>query len=256
MYFKITNQEENHYGLQYQDGIVEDILAFNNNPLDTCCEGGIYFSDEKHILKYIDYGPWIRQVEISEDAQWLPDPNGNKWRASKLFFHPRRELFTIETIKWMEENGIDIHGHTFILFIRAAENGYLELVKYLLSKGADIEALEGGALRCAANNGKLEVVKFLVEQGADVSSYTYAPIRWASYHGHLDVAQFLFKQVKTDIDLQDGNIITYAVENNNLDVVKWAIANGSKYIDKALNAAKKYTHCENIVNYLESVIKK
>ena len=52
MYFKITNQEENHNGLQYQNGLVEDILPFNDNPDDSCCKGGIYFSEVKHIFKF------------------------------------------------------------------------------------------------------------------------------------------------------------------------------------------------------------
>ena len=44
MYFKITNASENHHGLQYHTGLVEDILPFQEE--GSCVPGGIYFTDE------------------------------------------------------------------------------------------------------------------------------------------------------------------------------------------------------------------
>jgi len=49
----------------------------------------------------------------------------------------------------------------------AARNGHRELVKYLLEQGADLHAENDEALQLAAVNGHLEVVKYLLEQGAD-----------------------------------------------------------------------------------------
>ena len=56
-YYKILNKKENHYGLQYQTGLNEDILEFN--PSGDCTSGGIYFTRED-IFAFLDYGPFIR----------------------------------------------------------------------------------------------------------------------------------------------------------------------------------------------------
>ena len=47
MYLKITNKEENHYGLGYHDGLVEDIIPFQ--PEGSCVPGGIYFTTPEYI---------------------------------------------------------------------------------------------------------------------------------------------------------------------------------------------------------------
>jgi len=69
-YYKITNKEENHRGLQYHDGLVIDTVPF----------------------KFFRYGCWVRPVKISKDAKVIADPSGDKYRADKLFFEPRKDL--------------------------------------------------------------------------------------------------------------------------------------------------------------------
>ena len=44
MYFKITNAKENHHGFQYVDGLNVLIEEFNDDPNDSCCAGGLYFT--------------------------------------------------------------------------------------------------------------------------------------------------------------------------------------------------------------------
>ena len=44
------------------------------------------------------------------------------------------------------------------------------MVKYLLEQGADIHTQGDGALINAARNGHLDIVKYLVEHGADIHS--------------------------------------------------------------------------------------
>ena len=50
---------------------------------------------------------------------------------------------------------------------KAIENNDLEKVKYLPEQGADLHAKNDWALQYAAKNGHLEVVKYLLEQEAD-----------------------------------------------------------------------------------------
>jgi len=91
-YYKITNKKERHSGLQYKDGLVIDPKKFNNNPEDSCVEGGIYFTTKEHLHKFFIYGPWIRPVKISSDAKVILDAGGDKYRADRLFFKPRKNL--------------------------------------------------------------------------------------------------------------------------------------------------------------------
>ena len=56
MYFKITNAEENHHGFQYADGLNVLIEEFNDDPNQSCCAGGLYFTDIANIFKFLNYG--------------------------------------------------------------------------------------------------------------------------------------------------------------------------------------------------------
>jgi hypothetical protein len=159
MYLKITNQEENHNGLQYRDGLVEDILPFQ--PEGSCVAGGIYFTTPEHICEFLNYGVWIREVTIPKDAQIVQDPERNKWRANKVVLSPRRSLRKVETWKWLEEIGANIHAGDDYALKNAAYYGRLEIVKHLVENGANIHAGYDLALRSAAENGYLEVVKYL-----------------------------------------------------------------------------------------------
>ena len=51
VYYKVTNEEERHNGLNYKTGVVEDILPFNDNPKASCVRGGIYFTTPENLPK-------------------------------------------------------------------------------------------------------------------------------------------------------------------------------------------------------------
>jgi hypothetical protein len=159
MYLKITNESELHRDLQYHDGLIEDILLFQ--PEGSCVPGGIYFTTQEYICKFLDYGVWIREITIPEDAQMVQDPDENKWRASKVILSPRRDLREVETWKWLIEIGVNIHAPHDFAFINAATNGYFEVVKFLVEHGADIHVYDDYTLRESAANGHTEVVDYL-----------------------------------------------------------------------------------------------
>ena len=91
-YYKITNKAENHNGLQYHDGLVADPKPFNSDPTASCVEGGIYFSTKECIYRFFGHGCWIRPIRIPEDAKVVIDPDGDKYRADKLFFGPKKNF--------------------------------------------------------------------------------------------------------------------------------------------------------------------
>lgn len=225
MYFKITNKDEKHHNLQYKDGLIEDILPFVGNKNKSCCAGGIYFSDEENILKFCDFGVWIRVVEIPKGAKYVKDSSGDKWRANKLFFHPRKELFTLETFKWLETQGVNFHTESNLILNYLASRGHLELVKFIFEKGFTVSDSVFSPLDYAAMEGKLNVIKYLIEQGLDVTRGNYYALRSAITHGHLDVVKYLFEKGNT-IEMVNHALDTCA-RNGYYETVQYLIDKGA-----------------------------
>jgi hypothetical protein len=163
-YWKITNKEERHHYLQYKDGLNVDIVPFN--PIGSCEPGGIYFAS-KDIFRFIDYGPWIREVFLPEDARVYKNPGiPEKWKADKVILGLRREWCDVEVLKELIEYGCDPTDN-FVIRL-AAENGHLDVVKYLHSIGCDPTGYDNLAIRWAAENGHIEVVEFLESVGCEL----------------------------------------------------------------------------------------
>ena len=91
-YYKITNEKECHYGLQYHTGLIIDPKPFDSDPTHSCVEGGIYFTTKEYLHRFFSYGCWIRPVKVPEDAKVIRDSSGNKYRADKLIFLERKEF--------------------------------------------------------------------------------------------------------------------------------------------------------------------
>ncbi len=103
-YYKITNEKENHNGLQYHDGLVVDPNEFNKDPKKQHEENGIYFTTKELLHEFFMYGCWIRPISIHEDANVILDPQGDRYRADKVIFEDRKtfdyyfdNLFDIKT---------------------------------------------------------------------------------------------------------------------------------------------------------------
>lgn len=101
-YYKILNEEECHHGLQYQTGLNIDPLPFH--PYGDCEPGGIYFASED-ILFFFGYGPWIREVTLTEDTKYYCNPGTPvKWKADRIVLGERR-LITPEIIHELVDEG-------------------------------------------------------------------------------------------------------------------------------------------------------
>jgi hypothetical protein len=218
MYFKITNSEENHHNLQYKTGLNIDPIPFRKE--GSCVPGGIYFTTPEFICEFLSMGIWIREVTIPEDAEMVQDPDGNKWRASKVILSERRSLSDIDTWKWLIENGANIHARDDLALIWASEKGHLEVVKYLVENGANIHARDDYALGLASRNGHLEVVKYLVENGANIHARDDYALRWASEKGHFEVVKYLVEN-GANIHARRDYALGLASYNGHLEVVKY-----------------------------------
>ena len=159
-----------------------------------------------------------------------------------------------DIVKWLVENGVNIHFEDDIALRDASDKGHLEVVKYLIEKGANIHAESDQALGYASRSGHLEVVKFLLQAGAKINAYNDYALRMAAANGHLDIVKYLVEH-GANVHAMGGEVLIGAAYNRRLDVVKYLVSVGADphaKKDTALQLAQKNGHTE-ISDYLRSV---
>jgi len=251
MYYKILDKSMKHYGMQYKEGLNVDVESFDPR---TCCGGGLFFSDEKHILGFCGYGDLIAEVTIPEGEKIVPVEN--KYKANKIILSNIRILWDIKMFKELKEQGINIHAGDDYALRLAAYKGYLNVVKYLIGQGADIHACNDDPLIRASENGHLEVIKYLVEQGADIYAYDNYALQLAAYNGYLNVVKYLVEK-GADIYTDHELALRWSAKNGHIEVVKYLIEQGTNVHadnDLALRWAEENGHLE-VVEYLENQVK-
>jgi len=272
-YYKILNEEECHYGLQYKFGLNIDPIKFN--PSGDCRPGGIYFSKED-ILYFIDYGPWIRKVTLPEDAQIYENPSKpKKWKADKIILG-KKEKISAKVIKRLIDEGINPKiddsfplrwaakkGYTEIVKLlipvsdpkicdsealrNAAENGHTEIVKLLIPV-SDPKAYDSEALKLAAGNGHTEIVKLLIPV-SDPKMDNSEALRWTAEYGHIKAVKLLIPV--SDVKAQNNYAIKYAAKNGHFDIVKLLIP-VSEINDNIIDFCNKYCTNQEILDLIMS----
>ena len=140
MYFRLTNQTETHNGFQYKTGLNVDTHLFAES--GSCVPGGLYFA-RKDIFAFIGVETYyVRAVTIPDDARWLRDPGSGaeKFRADRIVLGPRKSLWTAATIRWLIDNGADVHADNDHALRGAAECDHVNCVALLLANGANVHA--------------------------------------------------------------------------------------------------------------------
>ena len=79
-FYKITNEDEEHYNYKYRDGLNEDINTFNPNGENEL--GGLYFTNIDNIFDYMNYGINVREVIIPNDASVYVE--NKSFKANKI----------------------------------------------------------------------------------------------------------------------------------------------------------------------------
>lgn len=253
-YYKITNKTENHNGFQYKDGLNILKEAFNDDPMETCCSGGFYFTNATNIFKFLDYGCFLREVKLPKDDpkfRMIRDPSGDKWRCNRFILGERHNLRDIKTMRMLLDNGADIHINNDQALKWCLSNGYFEMAKFLLSRGADIDAVlipistinlavlkfltkngadisagDEFALMMSAENGRFQVVKFLVENGTDIHAIDDSALKLSARRGHLKIVKFLVEKGANVRAINDNDMAE--IRYNQPDVYLFL----QKYLDK------------------------
>lgn len=111
-----------------------------------------------------------------------------------------------------------------IIMILMAEKGSPLGVSLMVEKGANVRASKNEALQRASSRGNLNVVKYLLEHGADVNAV-------------------------------NDNALLNAIRFNHIRVVKYLVEHGAKNLDRAIELAKRLGQRNNILEYLQKVLK-
>ena len=100
IYYKVINKDRKHYNFQYKEyGLHVLTDKFDNDPNNSCCRGGFYFTDKEHIKDFTNYGIYIYEVTIPHDARIVKDLKGDKWRSDKIILGKYYDLMDIKTWK-------------------------------------------------------------------------------------------------------------------------------------------------------------
>ena len=222
-FWKITNEEENHHGFQYKNGLNVDTQKFQKS--GTCVKGGLYFTDSENIYNFFNYGVWLREVFVPYDAKMVLDPGTDtkKYRANKLYLGNRYPLYDIRTLKkfpWLCKNNTDITNW-------AAKNGHLETLKWIRANGGKCTK---DAANWAARNGHLETLKWIRANGGE---WTHWAADYAAENGHLET----LKWIRTNGGEWTSDAADWAARNGHLETLKWIRANGGEWTSSAANWA-------------------
>jgi len=195
-YYKILREDENHNGLQFHTGRVDDPNEFQVE--GSCVKGGIYFVPVTAVLAFIGYGPWIREVTVPDDAQMVKDPGTGpeKYRASSVVLGERERWADPVVLQRLLNEGADTHIYGICVICWVAEEGNTEAVRVLLDHGANIHNREDEALRWAAKYGHTEIVQLLLEYGANVHAHDDQALCWATENGHTETVNLLKSYMK------------------------------------------------------------
>ena len=83
---KITRDDENHYGFQYVDGENRE-----NVPFYPTGESGLHFTTSDHIQQCYNWGTYIREVKIPDDAR-VYVKKGHMIKADVIFLGKKKKL--------------------------------------------------------------------------------------------------------------------------------------------------------------------
>jgi hypothetical protein len=184
LYFKITNENENHQGFQYKTGMNVLEGSFNDDEKASCVPGGLYFTTVEHLHHFYHYGVWLRVVELPENDSTFkmvkdPDTRMDKWRANKLILGDRFRLWDLVTVA---KFGLR-HTEKFFGFLMSVGD-YAAAKQWVLS--TQNFTYDESSMDNASAARQLDLLHAWKSSGRK-PLYSERAMNHASHHGHIDV---------------------------------------------------------------------
>ncbi len=131
----------------------------------------------------------------------------------------------LQLVKYLVENGANVHTENDEALIYAVQENKLEIVKYLVEVGK-MDIHNGYMVYIAASNGYLDILKYLVKKGANFRYEDEAPLIRAAAYGHNEIVEYLLS-IGSDVHAKNDQALYNANANKHMDVVATLIANGA-----------------------------
>jgi hypothetical protein len=185
IYYKITNEKENHNNYQYTYGI--NILDKEFEKEGSCVKGGLYFTNIQNIHHFFKYGCYIREIRIPTSAEFIKDPEsektGVKYRSNILYLGKRYDMYSIEALSLFPNELLsdileELFDKLYTNYDNTIQNSLqntLNNAKFVINQISDIEQLNRWLINLTGkdydNNGiiKTKIADLLVVKGSNNS---------------------------------------------------------------------------------------
>lgn len=208
-------------------GLNVDTVPFN--PLGSCQSGGLYFTTAENLVKYLDYGNFIAEIKIPDDAEVYKDPEGDKWKADKI------EILSVT--KFIDHPFFC--DHTWLLKALQFSGNIIQLIENP-TEGMCLAAIrENGYSLQYIKNPSEELCLIAVRQNGNAIRFIKNPTEEMCLIA-INYNPYVLKYIKNQTEKmclaavkQEGYVLEY-VKNQTPEICKLAIKNklgASKYIN-------------------------
>lgn len=177
------------------------------------------YENDKHdmYIAFVDY--LCINSHYLELIKWVLK-NTNE-EISQYAFNMAAYYGNLEILKWLYENrpNESMKEKHHNIMDCASTWGHLEVVQWLHENRT--EGCTKKAMDLAAKNGQLEMVKWLHKNRTE--GCTVEALLSAANNGHLKILKCLlkYKYIKKFSEVDLDNVIRYAIQGGNLDIVQW-----------------------------------
>jgi tetratricopeptide (TPR) repeat protein len=247
VWVKVTNKEETHNGFRYQTGMNKLVEPFDSNPENSCCRGGLYFTQLRYVHDFYDYGCWLRIVELPVDEPKFQmirdkDPNPIKWRANMLIMGDRYDLFDVATV-------LKFKLKPMLLFHKLYRESNYTQMKNWLESDIPLESQYDGMNYADAfsNSDRVDILEAMKKKFGDKLTFKDGPINAMRSRKQTVVDWWLNSGYSTAIGTA---ALEYACSTGDLSVLKMMHESKFKLDSKVDIESCSLYHAEDVIKWL------
>jgi len=219
----------NHYHSKMADYLVDCGISLDSDN-DELLRMAIRCGHEKTVRKLVELGADISKCEIL-----------NHFLESETM------------IRFLLENGADVHYEDDRPLIQCCEGGYTGVVKILLEFGADIHVKKDKPLRYATAYENYNIMKILLENGADVHTKNDYPLRTSVEDGEIDSVKLLL-EYGANIHVNNEEVLIGSISRRDFEMVQLLIDSGANLNGVNDHPENMNDHTSHMIDLLLSAI--